>query len=224
MLPSAADVRRRRDASVTAWEEWSSTLCSRGRDGELVLRSALALKLLTYVPTGAMAAAATTSLPEKAGGDRNYDYRYGWIRDTSFVLTRDPGSDVPGVGQGHARADVDEIAGNDPLPPPRPTGCADTCPMPRFRFGRAVTVTRSPSAAAIAPSISRSGETTETCSNACGWRWDRAGAHLDAASADLLASLGDHVCNIWTEPDCGIWELDERRHNTFSKAGCWGRA
>ena len=50
---------------------------------------------------------------------------------------------------------------------------------------------------------------------------DRAGAHLDAASADLLAQLGSHVCDIWTEPDCGIWELDERRHNTFSKAGCW---
>jgi GH15 family glucan-1,4-alpha-glucosidase len=50
---------------------------------------------------------------------------------------------------------------------------------------------------------------------------DRAGAHLDPASADLLDALGDHVCDIWTEPDCGIWELDERRHNTFSKVGCW---
>jgi len=50
---------------------------------------------------------------------------------------------------------------------------------------------------------------------------DRAGAHLDAASSDPLASLGNHVCDIWSEPDCGIWELEERRHNTFSKAGCW---
>jgi len=50
---------------------------------------------------------------------------------------------------------------------------------------------------------------------------DRAGAHLDPASADLLDALGDHVCDVWTEPDCGIWELDERRHNTFSKVGCW---
>jgi len=50
---------------------------------------------------------------------------------------------------------------------------------------------------------------------------DRAGAHLDPASADLLDALGDHVCDSWTEPDCGIWELDERRHNTFSKVGCW---
>jgi len=50
---------------------------------------------------------------------------------------------------------------------------------------------------------------------------DRAGAHLDPASADLLDALGNHVCDIWTEPDCGIWELDQRQHNTFSKAGCW---
>ena len=52
---------------------------------------------------------------------------------------------------------------------------------------------------------------------------DRAGAHLDPASADLLDELGNRVCDIWTEPDCGIWELDERQHNTFSKAGCWAR-
>jgi GH15 family glucan-1,4-alpha-glucosidase len=50
---------------------------------------------------------------------------------------------------------------------------------------------------------------------------DRAGAHLDPASADLLDALGNRVCDIWTEPDCGIWELDERQHNTFSKVGCW---
>jgi GH15 family glucan-1,4-alpha-glucosidase len=71
---------------VATWRAWSSTVPYQGRDRELVLRSALALKLLTYAPTGAMAAAATTSLPEQIGGGRNYDYRYGWIRDTSFVL------------------------------------------------------------------------------------------------------------------------------------------
>jgi hypothetical protein len=51
---------------------------------------------------------------------------------------------------------------------------------------------------------------------------DRVGAHLDADSSDMLASLGKRVCDIWAQPDCGIWELEERRHNTFSKVGCWG--
>jgi GH15 family glucan-1,4-alpha-glucosidase len=50
---------------------------------------------------------------------------------------------------------------------------------------------------------------------------DRAGAHLDPSSADLLHALGNKVCDVWAEPDCGIWELEERRHNTFSKTGCW---
>jgi GH15 family glucan-1,4-alpha-glucosidase len=61
VLPTAADIRRRRDASVAAWETWSAAVPFRGRDRDLVLRSALALKLLTYAPTGAMAAAATSS-------------------------------------------------------------------------------------------------------------------------------------------------------------------
>lgn len=50
---------------------------------------------------------------------------------------------------------------------------------------------------------------------------DRAGAHLDPSSADLMHALGNKVCDVWTEPDCGIWELDDTRHNTFSKTGCW---
>ena len=86
VVPSAADVRGRREATEEAWRKWSDTVPYAGQDRDLVLRSALALKLLTYSRTGAMAAAATSSLPEKIGGDRNYDYRYGWIRDTSFVL------------------------------------------------------------------------------------------------------------------------------------------
>jgi len=50
---------------------------------------------------------------------------------------------------------------------------------------------------------------------------DRAGTHRYGASADLLAALGDRVCDIRSEPDCGIWELAELRHSPFSKAGCW---
>jgi GH15 family glucan-1,4-alpha-glucosidase len=83
---SDADISAEFDATVEFWRRWLSRSRYSGRWRETVHRSALTLKLLTYAPTGAIVAAPTTSLPETLGGERNWDYRYSWMRDAAFSV------------------------------------------------------------------------------------------------------------------------------------------
>jgi hypothetical protein len=83
---SDADIAAEFDATVAFWRGWLRRSRYSGRWREMVHRSALTLKLLTYAPTGAIVAAPTTSLPEEVGGARNWDYRYTWMRDAAFTL------------------------------------------------------------------------------------------------------------------------------------------
>ena len=73
-------------STIAFWEDWSSRCCVAGEWKEAVMRSLITLKALTYRPTGGIVAALTTSLPERIGGERNWDYRYCWLRDATFTL------------------------------------------------------------------------------------------------------------------------------------------
>ena len=86
VLHSDADIAEEFDATVAFWRRWLSRSHYSGRWREMVDRSALTLKLLTYAPSGAIVAAPTTSLPEQLGGTRNWDYRFTWMRDSAFTL------------------------------------------------------------------------------------------------------------------------------------------
>ena len=86
VLPSLKTIDARIDRSDQSWREWCGNLTYDGPYQEAVCRSALALKLLLHSPTGAIAAAATSALPEHLGGAKNYDYRYAWVRDVAFAI------------------------------------------------------------------------------------------------------------------------------------------
>jgi GH15 family glucan-1,4-alpha-glucosidase len=85
-LARTGDPRAQLERTIDYWQRWVSRCTYRGRWSEMVYRSALVLKLLTFEPTGAIVASPTTSLPETIGGSRNWDYRYTWLRDASFTL------------------------------------------------------------------------------------------------------------------------------------------
>ncbi len=84
--PSQGEINKLFERTVNYWHRWLSKCTYTGRWREMVYRSALTLKLLTFEPTGAIIAAPTCSLPETLGGVRNWDYRYTWIRDAAFTL------------------------------------------------------------------------------------------------------------------------------------------
>ncbi|MGH9080641.1 MAG: glycoside hydrolase family 15 protein [Acidimicrobiales bacterium] len=219
VLPSRPDVEDRLAATSAVWRQWSGALQLGGAWPTIVMRSALALKLLVHAPSGAIAAAATTSLPEVVGGERNWDYRFCWVRDSAFVLNAllrlrcfdEADSFFWWLMQAsqltHPRLGVlYRLSG-------RADAREDTIALPGYRGSTPV---RIGNGAAGQLQLDVYGDLLKAA-----WLYAQAGRPLDADIGGRLAEIADLVCRIWREPDAGLWEVrSEPLHFTQSKMMC----
>lgn len=220
VLSPRTDVEARLDATAEFWRRWSSGLVYAGRWRDAVVRSALALKLLVFAPSGAIAAAPTTSLPEVIGGERNWDYRYSWIRDSSFILEALLQLGCHNEAHSffwwfmhasrltHPRLQVFYRLDGGAHAPER------TLDLGGYRDSRPVRVGN---AAAGQLQLDTYGNLLDTA-----LLYVERGYPIDRDTGKQLAEIADFVCTHWREPDAGIWEVRmPPKHFTHSKVMCW---
>jgi GH15 family glucan-1,4-alpha-glucosidase len=220
-VPSASAIIRRIAATSAHWAGWSDLVAYQGPWREAVVRSALVHKQLTLAATGALQAAATTSLPERPGGSRNFDYRFCWVRDTGFAVDA-----LTGVGlRGEVHAILAYLLRETRSTAPDVRVCyatsggetgAEVTPVELWSGYRCSSPVQVGNNAASQRQLGSYGDLLEAIA-----RYAAHGNVLDGATAQLVARIADQVCDQWQEPDAGLWELGEKRPYTSSKLGCW---
>lgn len=217
VVPDIGHIDARIDVSDDEWRRWASALVFDGENRAILVRHALALKLLLYSPTGAIAAAGTTSLPEKIGGELNFDYRFAWVRDAGYTIKaflrvgaqaeakaaftwllarlRESDGDLFYRLDGSNPSDVEEIG----VP-----GYRNSSPVV---IGNRVTHQHQHGVY---------GDIFETAAH-----FVQGGNILDGKSAAVLSRLADQCADSWRRKDSGIWELATPQHYTMSKVSAW---
>jgi len=217
---AADELDRILDRTVRWWREWSRGIRVEGPQAADALRSASVLMALSHAPTGAIVAAPTTSLPEVVGGERNFDYRYSWIRDASLTvramadlgfeaeadrfrrfMLRTAGGSIEdlqvcyGVGGerriGEQQLELEGYRGSKPVR----VGNDASRQLQLDAYGELVNLT---------------------------WRWHRRGNSPDDDEWRFVYDLVEMSVERWREPDAGIWEWPGKpKHFVHSKVLCW---
>jgi GH15 family glucan-1,4-alpha-glucosidase len=206
------------------WRQWVSRNRYQGRWREIVTRSALVLKLMTYQPTGAIVAAPTTSLPEAIGGVRNWDYRYTWVRDAAFTVYSLMRLGYTEEAGAFARFMQDRTKQETPCEGPLQVMYTidGSCEMPEitldhlegYRGSRPV---RIGNAASGHLQLDIYGELMDAL-----YLYNKYGQPLSHDMWSAVESLMNWVVKNWERPDRSIWEVrGPARNFTYSKMQCW---
>jgi GH15 family glucan-1,4-alpha-glucosidase len=203
------------------WNEWSHKGRSEGPWSDAICRSLITLKALTYAPTGGMVAAPTTSLPERIGGNRNWDYRYCWVRDATLTLLALMNAGYYEEAQAWRDWLTRAVAGRpEQLEVMYGVGGERRLTewevpwLPGYENSAPV---RIGNAAHSQLQLDVFGEVMDTLHQG-----RRGGLPASDSGWDVQIALLDHLETIWRKPDHGIWEVrTEPQHFTYSKAMVW---
>ena len=219
--PRRIDVQKALRSTERFWRQWCASSTYEGEWRDAVERSLITLKALTYRPTGGIVAAPTTSLPERLGKDRNWDYRYCWLRDAAFTL-----ESLLSVGyHDEARAWQDwllQAVGSDArelqiMYGMRGERHLPECELPWLQGYRRSRPVRIGNVASQQLQLDVYGEVVDAIMS-----MKRAGVHLDQRLLRLQRELTEYVASISHRPASGLWEQrDQKKHFTYSKAMAW---
>jgi GH15 family glucan-1,4-alpha-glucosidase len=202
-----------------AWAEWTAGYRPAGRYAEEVLRSLITLKALTYRPTGGIVAAPTTSLPEKPGGTRNWDYRYCWLRDATFTLLALMNCGFEGEAEAWRTWLQHAVAGN-PAQVQIMYGLAGERRLDEWEIAGLGGYQGGPCALAMRPPNSGKSIFSVRSWTPC-FRAPTA-AWRQGTEWNLQVKLVEHLETIWQESDQGLWEVrGGPRQFTHSKVMAW---
>ncbi|WP_438290594.1 glycoside hydrolase family 15 protein [Streptomyces sp. HUAS TT7] len=219
------EAERQFEATVRFWRHWLSRSQYHGRWREMVHRSALALKLLTYAPTGAIIAAPTTSLPEQLGGERNWDYRYVWVRDAAFCVYA-----LLRLGfTSEAEAFMGFISEHGIMRGTKETGPLQImygidgrCDLPEYELRHfegylGSAPVRVGNAATGQLQLDIYGALIDSV-----YLYDKWGQSISSDHWDEVGAVVDWLCDHWDQPDDGVWETRSGRRNfVYSRLMCW---